>query len=233
MRRSMHVALSEPELKAPTHATAYAWVSLKRWPDLTRGFLLLHKRELLAEAMCLSRVGSELAINVGWIAFARSGEFPTREARVAAMHEESRTQQKKWWEAMQRHDPEVQFSPKMVKDWTKFCAMSPESEPPPALCDRAVQQRHIGTLPEQLYDFAFRVDSQSMHSNTRVLVDRAHGRTALPAKLVLFNMLSAGRLLFLAASEVLDSLPLRKTAAELTNEAMRKPPPRQSANTSG
>ena len=74
---------------------------------------------------------------------------------------------------LQRHNPEVSFSNEMVEAWTKFCAIPPESEPPPDLCTRAVQQRARGTLPEQIYDFAFRVDSQAMHSNTRVLVERA------------------------------------------------------------
>src|SRR5438128_326694 len=122
LRTSMHVARSEPALKRPTLATAYLLLSVRRWPDLGRGFLLLHEHHLFPEAMCLSRVASELAINAGWIAFGDSAKFSTRETRVAAMQEESRAQQKKWWEAMQRHNPEVSFSESMVKEWTAFCA---------------------------------------------------------------------------------------------------------------
>jgi hypothetical protein len=44
---------------------------------------------------------------------------------------------------------------------------------------------------------------------------------------VLFNMLSAGRLLFFAASNVLDSPAVRNTAAELSREAQKKPPQRR------
>lgn len=222
LKKSIHAAQSEPRLSAPTSVAAYVWLSVHRWADLARGFLLLYREELYTEAMCLSRPAAELAINAGWVAFGDSKSFPTREARIAAMQEESRVQQKKWWEAMQRHQPEVTFSKKMTDAWTAFCASPAESDLPPDLCARATQQNSRGDLAAQLYDFAFRVDSQSMHSNTRVLVTRGRGETALPPQLVLFNMVSAGRLLFFAASEVLGSPAIVAIRKQLNSVVERK-----------
>ncbi len=223
LKKSMQVARSEPRLSRPTSVTAYVWLSIHRWPDLVQGFLLLQKAELHAEAMCLSRPAAELAINAGWVVFGSSAEFPTPESRFAAMQEESRQQQKKWWEAMQRHQPEITFSKKMTEAWTAFCALPPTSDPPPDLRTRAIQQSARGDLAAQLYDFAFRVDSQSMHSNTRVLVTRARGEPVFPPRLILFNMLNAGRLLFFAAAEALGSPGIKSALETLTRVTTKSP----------
>src|SRR5438270_8999283 len=122
LRSSAHVAQSEPKKENPSLSTAMVWLSLRRWPDLVRGFLLLLENKLLAEAMLISRTAAELAINAGWITFGESQRFATPDARAEALEQESRDEQKKWWEAMQRHDPEIQFPKNVVDLWTAFCA---------------------------------------------------------------------------------------------------------------
>ena len=62
-----------------------------------------------------------------------------------------------------------------------------------------------------------------MHSNARVLVELSRGSAALPARLVLFNMISAGRALFFAAGEVLASAATRNAYETLTKVSRVEP----------
>src|SRR3954467_15124127 len=84
-----------------SNAGGSALASLARWASNIQAFIILVKAELWTEAYGVARMGSELAINLVWVAEGGPREhFPDADSRTTAMIHDARNEARKWFEEM-------------------------------------------------------------------------------------------------------------------------------------
>ena len=99
------VVLAHDVGQAPTttdgNAAGYALASLARWATNVQAFLILVKAGLWTEAYGVARIGSELAINLVWVAEGGPRKhFPDADSRATAMIHDARYSARTWFDEM-------------------------------------------------------------------------------------------------------------------------------------
>jgi hypothetical protein len=79
----------------------YVLASLSRWATDIQAFMILVKADLWTEAYGVARMGSELAINLAWVAEGGPREhFPDADSRTTGMIHDARDAARIWFEEM-------------------------------------------------------------------------------------------------------------------------------------
>ena len=101
---AVHVARDVGQLlptTASSNARGCALASLARWATNIQAFMILVKAELWTEAYGVARMGSELAINLVWVAEGGPRHhFPDADSRTTAMILDARYAARVWFEEM-------------------------------------------------------------------------------------------------------------------------------------
>ena len=210
-----------PELR--TEANAFIWAAVRRWPNLCRAFLLLFKAGLVDEARLVGRAAAELAINAVWVIGGRAiktGLYATAEERAKALEEDSRAATLQWWKALKVHDLKTPL-PEMIAGWEASLAGAAKPPGLPDLRARAIAVSAERSLPLQLYEFGYRLDSDVTHSNTWSLISGVRGQPQIHPDIATFNAGVAAMLLLGAGAIALKS-PRLETEATRLREAIHR-----------
>jgi hypothetical protein len=192
------------------NAAGFARASLKRWATNVQAFMILLKAGLPTEAYGVARMGSELAINLMWVAAGGPSErFSDPDSRAHALILEARNATRVWFDEMRRAGaalPKYEAEP-----WGKALASAAPVKDLPRFRARA----ECTPATKELYTFAYRGESSSVHSNAVLLASHAAGEPPISTNLIVHNVLVASTLIFGAAADLLADEGYRSIAARL------------------
>jgi hypothetical protein len=181
--------------------------------------MLLVKVGLLTEAYGVARMGSEVAINLCWVASGQSEQFPSTDTRATALIRDDTYRTRVWFEEMKKHG----HLPKGYDDsteWGRALHQAKRVEGLPNIEQRA----NCTPATKELYAFAYRGESGAVHSSAVVLGSRAAGQAPFPAALMLGNVLVASMLILAGVADLLDESRLGEMAKRIRVEVRAKAP---------
>jgi len=184
--------------RATEGAAGYALASLVRWATNVQAFMIMVKAGLWTEAYGVARMGSELAINLVWIAQGGPREFfPDADSRSSAMVHDARYAAKVWFDEM--HAAGARLYAPDGRLWVEVLASAKKVPNFP----REIQTRAQCTATtKNLYTFAYRGESTAVHSTAVLLASHAAGQPPLATHLIVHNVLVASFLVFAATGNL-------------------------------
>lgn len=187
----------------------FALVVLSRWAANVQAFILLRKNNLLADAFGIARIGTELAILAAWALKGGAGpRFTTPAARVKALREDGNYSTRVWFDKMHELGAARGYDDATSWGRTLIAATDPGLPSVERMAD-------CSTITKELYAFAYRGESGSVHSAARVLATNAAGVAPIREPLMLYNVLVAAFVIFDAAADMLDDDRARQMANQL------------------
>lgn len=188
-----------PSNPTSSNAGGCALASLVRWASNIQAFMILVKAGLWTEAYGVARMGSELAINLVWVAEGGPREhFPDPDSRTTAMILDARCSARVWFQEM--HDAGATLRTADGQPWVDVLASATRVPHYP----RELQTRaNCTAITNELYTFAYRGESTAVHSTAGLLASHAAGALPLPPHLIVHSVLLASLLVFGAAGNLL------------------------------
>jgi len=184
---------------ASGNAAGYALVSLARWATNIQAFMILVKADLWTEAYGVARMGSELAINLVWVAEGGPREhFPDADSRTTAMIHDARDAARVWFQEM--HAAGATLLTSDGRPWVEVLA---SAKLVPHFPKKLKARADCTAITKGLYTFAYRGESTAVHSGAGLLGAHAAGQPPLPPKLIVHNVLEASFLVFAATGNLL------------------------------
>jgi len=163
-------------------------------------FMILVKAELWTEAYGVARMGSELAINLVWVAEGGPREhFPDADSRTTAMILDGRNAARVWFEEMHAAGATLRTSD--GRSWVEVLA---DAKPVPHFPRHLKTRADCTPITKELYAFAYRGESTAVHSTAGLLGGHATGQPPIPPHLIVHNVLVASFLVFAAAGNMLQ-----------------------------
>jgi hypothetical protein len=184
---------------------------LARWIANVQAFIVLRNARFFTDAYGIARIGSELAIMAEWAASGGPGKkFNTPEERVRALESDGRYRTRVWFNEMAKHLPAPLYDASTKEGRTLVAARKPG-------LPKIEQMANCSITTQQLYAFAYRGESGSVHSSATVLITHGEGRPPLPEENMLHNVLATAMVIFGAFAELSNDDRARKMTAHLQN----------------
>jgi len=181
------------------NATGFALASLVRWATNVQAFMIMVKAGLWTEAYAVARMGSELAINLVWVAEGGPREhFPDADSRTTAMIHDARYAARVWFDEMHAAGATL-----LTQDGTPWVDVLASAKPVPHFPRHLKTRAECTAITKELYTFAYRGESTAVHSTAGLLAAHAAGQPPLPPHLIVHNVLVASFLVFAAVGNLL------------------------------
>lgn len=196
----------------------FARVVLARWTMNAQAFVLLRNAKLFADAYGIARIGCELAIRTAWAWQGGAGAdtFKTPAERVRALIQADTYGTRQWLDDMHRRYPS---SPRGYDDsttWGRALMAATKVSLP-----NREQMAGCSEFTKDIYAFAFRGESGSVHSAARVLAANAAGEPPIAERKMLFDVLAAAFVVLDSVANMLVGDDRARRAADRLNQVLR------------
>lgn len=200
-----------PEAEDAQRVGAFALVVLSRWMANAQAFVLLRNAGFLADAYGVARIGTELAIMSAWAWGGGAGadRFKTPADRVKALMQADTYGTKVWFDKMNERG-----SPRGYDDTTAW-GRALKAATRPAGLPKLYQMANYAEITKDMYVFAYRGESGSVHSSARVLASNAAGEPPISESLMLHNVLVAALVIFGSVGNMLEDARAQERAKRL------------------